>query len=145
MPAGFTNDGLLFMLADSFGAYAVQVRLHYGDPGVAGTANQIQGTGYANQLVASGGFTREGATGAKYSNTADVAFTVSAGGAWGDGTNEQAIEWYSLWIDADDDAGSAPDTFVGAGRFSNSQTVRSGDPFDVQQRSLDLDLTDTTT
>ena len=138
MPAGLSINALLLGVG-AMVDQALQIRLHYGDPGAAGTTNGIDASnGYVHELVAKGGFTREGATGVRYSNTADVDFGSASGGAWGDGTNTQSVSWISVWYDADNDAGVAPDTWFGNFRLSSAQQVNDGDPFVIRRRTIDI-------
>lgn len=136
MPASWTEDARLLAvghLADR----NIQLRLHYGDPGNAGTSNQISGDGYAHATIARGGMTREGVTNARYSNTAAVDW-AAASGDWGDGTDPQPVSWVSVWYDADAPAGSGYDTLLASFQIRSPQTVRNGDPFQIRARELDL-------
>ena len=138
MPAGFSTAALLLGISAMVDR-ALQVRLHYGDPGDGGLASPIAvADGYSHELVGRGGFTREGATGVRYSNAADVDFGAAAGGNWGDGTADQPVSWISLWYDADNVSGVAPDTWFGNFRLSSAQQVNDGDPFVIRRNTIDI-------
>jgi len=143
MPNGYTNTARLLALSLLVNR-TIQVRLHYGDPGSAGTSNGIdESNGYAHVHIAQGGITREGsgADAARYSNTADINYSAASTGNWGDGSSDQAVSWISLWYDADDATNTVAanfDTHMASLELASSQQVNDGDPFVIRQRTLDF-------
>jgi len=140
MPAGLSNNALLLGLTE-IADRTLQVRLHYGDPGNAGTDNGIdESNAYAHVVVARNGFTQEtGVT--RFSNTNDVTFADADGGNWGDGSSDQEVGWLSLWYDADDKTNTVPgdfDTLLGNFELRTTQLVQDGDPFVLRRRTIDL-------
>lgn len=142
MPAGFSPAARLLAI-QLLTNRSIQVRLHYGDPGNAGTSNGINvSNGYAHVHIIQGGMTREG-TGdtSRFSNTSDINFAAASGGNWGDGSSDQPVSWISLWYDADDATNTISgnfDTFMGAIELASSQQVNDGDPFVIRAMTLDL-------
>lgn len=142
MPQGFSAAARL-LAVQLLANRSIQVRLHYGDPGSAGTSNGIAAAnGYAHVHIAQGGMTREGSgTTSRFSNTADINFAAASGGNWGDGSSDQAVSWISLWYDADDDDNIISgnfDTHMGSIELASSQQVNDGDPFVIRAMTLDL-------
>lgn len=143
MPTGYTNTSRLLALSLLVNR-TIQVRLHYGDPGSAGTSNGIAvSNGYAHVHIAQGGVTREGtgSDGARYSNTADITYAAASGGNWGDGSSDQPVSWVSLWYDANDPTNTNSgnfDTHMASLELASSQQVNDGDPFVIRQRTLDF-------
>ena len=111
MPEGYTEQALLYALEGIVGRN-LQIRLHYGDPGDDGTENAIAlVNGYEHLTVRSSQLTREGTTGARYTNNADALRSVEAlGGNWGrDADTDDPISWISIWTDADNPANTDAD------------------------------------
>ncbi len=71
-----------------------QLRLHTGNPGAAGTANQYSGGGYAHQSVT-------------FNAASDGKRTLSAAAVF-QGTPDDAVSWLSYW---------AAGTFAGASQL----------------------------
>ena len=76
----FSPYGSTQALAGAMGTGSILVGLHTGAPGAAGTANEVSGTGYAKESVATSAF----------SVADDIDFGV-AGSPWGRATH------YSVW------------------------------------------------
>ena len=139
MPNAYSSNALMLAISE-LANRTIQVRLHYGDPGNAGTANAIHASnGYAHEILARGAITQE--SGSRYSNTADIEWNPASGGNWGDGSNDQPVSWITLWYDASDAANTDAnnfDTLMATLRLASSQQVNDGDPFVLRARTLDL-------
>ena len=141
MPAGITDNALILGLAE-MADRAFQGRLHYGDPGANGTENPISGNGYDHLTIARGSFTREGATGARFSNTNSLNWPTASGGAWGrSASNPDDVAYITLWYDESDPTNTVPanfDTLFATFQLTSPQRINDGDPFIIRAREMDL-------
>jgi hypothetical protein len=96
------------------------VKLHTGDPGVAGTSN------------AAGETTRKAAT---FGAAASGAITTTADLAWTKGTTSETYTHVSFWSDI------AAGTFLGSDALDTSRAVTAGDNFTIVAGDLDVTIT----
>jgi hypothetical protein len=112
----------------------VFVALHTGDPGEAGTANEISGGAYARQGVDTGSGTNwtDPATGTQgeSDNNADITFP-QATAAWG------TISHVSIWGTAS--AGDTSDVWL-KGSLTTDKAVASGDTFKFASGDLNVQM-----
>ena len=142
MPAGLTNNALLLGITEMVNR-TFQARLHYSDPGDAGTANPISADhAYEHVTIAKGGIVREGTTGARFSNQNAISWAAASGGSWGsDATTAAAVTWVTLWYDADDpdNVNSALfDTLFGSWQLNLARRIDDGDTFIIRANGMDV-------
>lgn len=102
------TTGALNLMVDSLADVIDSVSLHSGDPGAAGTANELSGSGYARQSAT---------WGAASSGTATTSGTVSFGVPAG------TVAWAAFWTAAGptfyaSDQLDVEEVFAAAGTFN---------------------------
>ena len=142
MPQGISETGLILQLTGIFNR-TLQARLHYGDPGANGTANGLAAVhGYAHVTLAKNAFTREGTTGARFSNAANIEWPDANGGAWGSSATEpKDVAWLTLWYDASDVDNTVTgnfDTLLATFQMRTPRRVNDGDSFIIEAREMDV-------
>lgn len=107
------------------GAYsanaAVYVKLHTGDPGVAGTTNAAANT------------TRQAATFGSAAATGTISNTAAI--EWTNVSNTEVYSHISLWT------ASSAGTFLGSDDLSATASVTAGDTFRIPIGDLDISIT----
>ncbi len=97
------------------------VKLHIGDPGVAGTAN------------VAGETTRKAVT---FSAAAAGAITNSAALTWTSVSTTETYSFVSFW----DTVGPAGGTFLGSDNLNTTRAVTAGDNFEIAIGDVDFSL-----
>ena len=100
-----------------------QIRLHTGNPGANGTANQVSGGGYAHQALAAADWTVNTANG--YADLGEVDFG-SATAAWG------TVSWQSFWDGS---------SFRARRAFVTPMAVASGAPVTIDADTIRVSVT----
>ena len=118
--ASYASDALLNLAADAATAQTIQIRLHSGAPGDAGTANRVAGVSVD---VAAGGWTA--AAGGVSETTADAAFGVLSASA------SVTVRAYSLW------RGS---TFLGWADLTGAVTVAANESFSLRMGTVQVEF-----
>lgn len=105
------------------------IGLHTGDPGEAGSANEISGNAYARTAVTFDAAAQPSSGLTFCDNSATVTFPTASGGNWG------TISHISIW----DAQTSGNALFKGA--LTASKSVLDGDTFQIQAGQLTISLT----
>jgi hypothetical protein len=119
------KNAILDLLRGVDGSFTeLKLGLHTGDPGSAGTSNEVSGGSYARQV-----FTVNTASGGATSNAADINFTGMP-----QIVDPAFISYVTIWGD---------DTFIWSGALTTPKEVaNAGDTFTIPAGALDLSEVD---
>jgi hypothetical protein len=112
------------LLDDTFVSQAVEFRLHNGDPGAAGTANEVDGSGNGYAPV----------TGEFSTNAASGSVSSDADMVWSD-MPEVTVSWVSVW-----ESGTTP-VFLWRAELDSSVALPSGATFIIESGDATFSIT----